>query len=119
MTYTTVVIVAPSSAKAGYVVVVEAKITNIYTSTLVVYARGTVDGTTLDFGVGQILDPGETGSFYASFTMPNRDVIVSVGSWMGAAIGIDATAEKAITLEEVAVPEPEFQGFQFTEYVRR
>lgn len=101
-TYTDISLVAPSSAKAGDIVAVEAQITNIHDYILVVYAGGAVDGTTLDFGFPLILEAGETGSSYASFTMPNRDVVVSVESWVGEII--DDTAEKAIALEVVAPP---------------
>lgn len=123
-TYTDLQIVAPRSAEAGRTVVVEAQIQNIHDYILVAYARGEVDGTTLNFGAALIIEPGEMAVAYASFVMPDRDVLVSVGSWVGQLL--DDSAEGIITLEEVAPTpppppptEPEFRGFSVDQYISR
>jgi len=105
-TYTSLWVITPRTRKAGDIVDVQAVIQNIHGYILVVDARGAVDGTPLNFGVGLILNPGEVGVSYASFYMPARDVIVSVGSWVGQLL--DDSAEVPITLEEVAPPPPPY-----------
>ena len=117
-TYTNLWIVAPRTRKADDIVDVQAVIQNIHGYILVVYARGAADGTPLNFGVGLILGPGEVGVSYASFYMPARDVIVSVGSWVGQLL--DDSAEEIILLEEPPPPEePEFSGFSVAQYIKR
>lgn len=106
--YSDIAIVAPSSAQAGETVNVEARITNLYDFAIYLTATmGRVNGEVLRFGtIHKVVGAGETESWYDSFIMPDRDVVVSVESWYLGTDDVwhsDDRAEKAIAL--AAIPE--------------
>ena len=106
--YTEISIVAPNSARVGEMVNVEARIKNLLDYAFSITATmGRVNGEVLRFGATlKVVGAGETESWYDSFIMPDRGVIVSVESWYEGADRwySDDRAEKAII---VAI---EYQG---------
>jgi len=106
--YTEISIVAPSSARAGEIVNVEARIRNLLDYAFNITATmGRVNGEVLRFGaIHKVVGAGETESWYDSFIMPDKDVVVSVESWFEWADGwySDDRTEKTIALEVVAPP---------------
>ncbi len=107
--YSDIAIIAPSSAQAGEIVNVEARIRNLCDFAIYLTATmGRVDGEVLRFGaIQKVVGAGETESWYDSFIMPDSGVVVSVESWY---LGIDDVwhsddrDEKVIALELVAPP---------------
>ena len=99
-------IVAPNSARAGETVYVEARIRNLCDFAISLTATmGRVNGEVLRFGaVHKIVGAGETESWYDSFTMPERGVVVSVESWYKGIDDVwysDDRDERAIALEGI------------------
>ncbi|MBA7714860.1 hypothetical protein ES703_123892 [subsurface metagenome] len=108
-TYSEISIIAPSSAQAGETVNVEARIRNLCDFAINLTATmGRVNGEVLRFGaIHKVVGAGETESWYDSFIMPDRGIVVSVESWYLAtdeAWYSDDRAEIAIALEVVAPP---------------
>jgi len=79
-------IIAPAQATPGDLVTVEARVRNLHTGTIYIATTGRYDSVdilpTEDYAT---VDPGETRSFYFSFTMPPNDVELRVWSfyWTG------------------------------------
>lgn len=76
-------IIAPASANAGDLVNVEVRVRNISTESIAIScATGLYDETPLYFSPDYLwVAPGSTQSFTASFTMPNKDIRLHVGSF--------------------------------------
>ena len=118
--YTDIVeLVAPSSAVAGSQVSVQVSIKNLSNYTIYVTPVLTVSG-----GVGEgtykTLVPGQTITWYFSFTMPNYGVKVTADSWCESYYfdwHKDDTVEKNITL--ASVPASEFGSITIARYERR
>ena len=83
MAYTSVEIVVPASAALGAVVNVVAKVKNLFDRTLTITVTGLYDSTEISSfqPFWTWINPLETKSFSASFTMPNKNVRVCVGAW--------------------------------------
>lgn len=104
--YTQVAVVAPSSARAGVKVNVQARITNLYSQSLSLNPSGQAGSTPLWFGKApKVAAPGETLSWYDSFVMPSEPVTLLVYSWYLKADGEwspDDSVEKVISPKAVA-----------------
>ena len=120
--YTDIVeIVAPDNAIGGSAVNVEVRIKNLCDFAITMTATmGRVDDTVLRFGaIHKVVGTGETASWYDSFVMPDKDVVVSVESWY---LGVDDTwhsddrDEKRISLGEAA---SQFDAIEIIGYERR
>ncbi|GAI13246.1 unnamed protein product, partial [marine sediment metagenome] len=103
-TYTDISIVAPDDAQVGDTVNVEARIKNLWDGTINLTATmGRADDTVLRFGaIHKFVRAGETESWYDSFIMTCKGVVVSVESWYKAEDGnwySDDRAEKVVALQ--------------------
>ena len=107
-TYTDIVeIVAPSSAEAGELVTVEARVRNLYTVPIYIAVTGSYNGVDIPFSPEYAsVGPGATYSFSRSFPMPNHDIRLHVGSyfWSEPEWYVDDYAYVDIALAEVVEP---------------
>lgn len=104
-TYTQIVdIVAPSSARAGELVNVEAKVRNLYDGAIYISTSGKYDNIIFTlYPEYAAVGAGATYSFSGSFIMPNKGVRVYVWSyyWNGEQWRLDDEAYVDIALAEV------------------
>jgi len=111
---------APLSAQAGDQVIVDVSVKNIsgyeqYLSVTAIY-----DSALIPFQFDYLLvAPGETVIFRGWFTMPNKKVRATAGSWYwtGTEWYLDDTMYIDIALG-VIPSEPQFRGFAVKEYTR-
>jgi len=81
--YTDIVaIIAPSEAAAGDLVSIEIRVKNIWTGSFYIAVTGRYNGVNISFSPDYAaVGAGATYSFTTSFTMPNNDIRLDVGSW--------------------------------------
>lgn len=105
-TYTEILIMAPTTAKAGSVVAVEARITNLCGDVIsALPGFSSVNGTPLFPGtfdeLVQTIRMGETASWHDSFIMPESDASLHAESWFegaGMALHKDDEVDAVISL---------------------
>lgn len=112
-------IIAPSSARAGEVVPITAKIKNLASYAIYISASAKYDDSVFYLIPDYIsVGAGSTQSFVGSFTMPNKKVRVYVWSyyWTGDEWYLDDEEYIDISLAELDV---EFSQFEILDYSRR
>jgi len=105
-TYTEILIMVPTTAKAGAVVAVEARITNLCGDVIsALPGFSSVNGMQLFPGafdeLVQTIRIGETASWHDSFMMPESDASIHAESWFegaGLALHKDDEVDAAISL---------------------
>lgn len=103
-TYTEIVVlVVPETAVPGQTVDIEVIVKNIHTAAIYITVTGSVNGAELHFG-GEyfVVNPGYPKSFFDSFVMPSRQVIVRFWSWYWGVDGqwhTDDSAELTVSPE--------------------
>ncbi|MBI2849763.1 MAG: hypothetical protein HYX80_01815 [Chloroflexi bacterium] len=119
-------IVAPAQAAAGELVNVTVRIKNLYSSPVGIKVVGVPEyaglppGTYIDFPVENAnVNPGETFSFYGSFTMPGGRVTIHAYSyWYGADSLWHFDDEMTKTVELAAAPQPAISDFRIMDYIK-
>jgi len=119
-------IIAPSQAAAGELVNVTVRIKNLYSSPIGIKVVGVPEytglppGIYIDFPVESAnVNPGETFSFYGSFTMPDRRVTVHAYSyWYGADDSWHLDDEMTKSVEVSAAPQPAISDFRIVDYIK-
>ena len=98
-----VAITAPNNAIAGEVVSVSVNVRSLYSSSVRISVAATYNGSRFLGPADQWISPGATGSWSASFTMPNFDVdIWAYSSYMGTdgLWHLDDELSKSVSLEK-------------------
>ncbi|KKN16307.1 hypothetical protein LCGC14_0977330 [marine sediment metagenome] len=105
MALTQITLATPSSAKVGSRVTVEAFIKNLTSDTIEATAtKGRVNSTVLRFGAShKWLSPGQTKSWPDSFIMPDRNITISVESWVPDENGIWGSDDRESRLITISV----------------
>lgn len=104
-TYTDIVeIVAPDEAVAGSVVSAQVRIKNRHSASIHIYAVAVLDSEDrfIDW-LDSWVSPGQTKTFYGSFTMPSQDVTIHAYSYYEASDGYlywDDAREKEVSVSE-------------------
>ena len=107
-TYTEIVeIVAPASAVAGSTVNVEVRIKNTWSTNVHIYCVGVLDSQTrfIDW-LDAWVSPGQTQSFYGSFTMLSQNVTINAYSYYEGVDGylyFDDSKSKTVSVTEAVV----------------
>ena len=112
--YSSIWIEGPYSASKGSVVELEVCIFNSYHGAINLTTTGKVNGTVLSLGSPKIVAAGRIESWYTSFVMPDKDMLVSVWSWYKGASGawyVDDSITREIELiAGPVVPDSEFRN---------
>lgn len=107
---------APSSAPAGETVIVDVSVKNIGTTDYYIAVTGVYDSTLLSWQFDYLLvSPGQTIIMRGNFTMPSKNVRITVWSWSwdGSKWVQDDTGYVDIAL---TVLTPEFSDFAVADY---
>ncbi|MBC8477632.1 MAG: hypothetical protein H8D49_04740 [Dehalococcoidia bacterium] len=110
---------APSSAIDGATVIVDVSVKNIGTSDQNLAVTAVFDSTSFPFQFDYLLvSPGQTVIFRGSFTMPLKNVTITVWSWYwdGSEWVQDDLYEKQISLGQAT---SEFGSIEIIRYERR
>ena len=119
-------IVAPAQAPAGSRVDITVKVKNTYSSPIGIKVVGVPEyaglppGIYIDFPVESAnVNPGETFSFYGSFTMPDKTVTVHAYSyWYGADGSWYFDDEMTKLVGVSAAPQPSISDFRIADYIK-
>ena len=110
---------APSSAIDGATVIVDVSVKNIGTSDQNLAVTAVFDSTSFPFQFDYLLvSPGQTVIFRGWFTMPSKNVTITVWSWYwnGSEWVQDDRYEKQISLSQAT---SEFGSIEIIRYERR
>ena len=110
---------APSSAIEGATVIVDVSVKNIGASDQNLAVTAVFDSTSFPFQFDYLLvSPGQTVIFRGSFTMPSKNVSITIWSWYwdGSEWVQDDRDEKQISLDQAI---SEFGSIEITRYERR
>ena len=110
---------APSSAIVGATVIVDVSVKNIGASDWNLAVTAVFDSTSFPFQFDYLLvAPGQTVIFRGWFTMPSKNVKVTIWSWYwdGSQWVQDDLSEKQISLDQAT---SEFGSIEITRYERR
>ncbi|MBA7634817.1 hypothetical protein ES703_42415 [subsurface metagenome] len=117
-TYTDIVtIYGPAEALAGEQVTIQVVVKNLYSIAIYIAVTGRYDGVDITFSPSYAtVDAGETYTFTASFSMPNKDIRLDAWSFYWAEPTWYEDDHEYVGISLKAIPAPEFAGFRITEY---
>ena len=117
MTYADIVVVyAPDMASPGDTVPVSVNVQNIYTATIWIAVTAVVDGVDINFTpANELVDPGWIQLFSGSFTMPNKNVTLTIWSWYFD--GMDFIHDDT-EIKTVSLPTPQITEFGIPSYIK-
>jgi len=116
--YTDIVaIYGPSEAAYGDTVNIQVAIKNLATYAIYIAATGRYNGTDITLSPEYASVPaGNTYSFTASFTMPNKKITLDIWSWYWTGSEWYQDDHEAVSIQLKALPSPEFSSFGVSDY---